>query len=74
MEDEAVTKQFLVQALGKFHGHMAGQSGNFITDSESAIANSQKKTVYWIVGIFLGTTTLVGTSISIYAMYLLSRL
>ena len=74
MEGEVITKQLLFQELIRFHGHVTEHSGNFIADLESVIANSQKRTVYWMVGIFLGTTTLVGTSISIYVMCLLSRL
>lgn len=74
MESEVVTKQFLVQTLGKFHGHMAEHPESFMTNLENVIASSQKKTVCWMIGIFLATVAVAGTSISVYVMHLLSRL
>ena len=41
---------------------------------ESSIANAQAQTLYWMVGIFLAATALVGTAVSLYAMAMLSRL
>ena len=67
MESEIVTKQFLVQALGELEGHLTQRF-------ESAIANAQAKTLYWMVGIFLAATALVGTSVSVYTMTVIARL
>lgn len=67
MESEVVTRQFLAQALEELESHMTQRF-------ESAIANAQAKTLYWMVGIFLAATALVGTSVGVYTMAVLSRL
>lgn len=67
MEGEVLTKQFLVQALQELESHVTQRF-------ENAIANAQAKTLYWMVGIFLAATALVGTSVGVYTMAVLSRL
>lgn len=66
MESEVVTRQFLAQALEELGSHMTQRF-------ESAIANSQAKTLYWMVGIFLAVTALVSMSLGVYIMAVLSR-
>ena len=67
MESKVITRQFLVQALKELESHMTQRF-------EDAIANAQAKTLYWMVGIFLATTALVGTSVGVYIMAVLPRL
>lgn len=67
MESEVVTRQFLAQALQELESRMTQRF-------ESAIAHAQAKTCYWMVGIFLTATVLIGTSVGVYTMAVLSRL
>ena len=66
MESKVVTKAFLARALDDLQRRMTQRL-------ESSIANAQAQTLYWMVGIFLAATALVGTAVSVYAMAMLSR-